>query len=91
MMIEFDFKNEARNLKMVLTNMAKSHYAKNDYVPEPMIDLCSKNLLVIEYLSETNWLSPSKGKWLLFWEGTYKWPGGCAWQNNGHCLSQRMS
>lgn len=51
MMTEFDYINEARNLKRVRENMARSPYANKVKVPEPMIDLCSKNLLVMEYLS----------------------------------------
>lgn len=50
-MTEFDYGNEANNLRLVRANMARSPYANKVRVPEPMIDLCSKNLLVMEYLS----------------------------------------
>jgi len=50
-MTEFDYKNEAHNLQLVGANMAKSPYANKVRVPEPNIDLCSKNLLVMQYLS----------------------------------------
>ncbi|KAL7538746.1 hypothetical protein ACHAXR_009624 [Thalassiosira sp. AJA248-18] len=51
MMTEFDYHNEAHNLQLVRANMAKSPYANKVRVPEPMIDLCSTNLLVMEFLS----------------------------------------
>ncbi len=50
-MTEFDYDNKANNLRLVRANMAKSPYANKVHVPEPMIDLCLKNLLVMEYLS----------------------------------------
>ena len=50
-MTEFDYGNEANNLRLVRANMARSPYANKVRVPEPMIDLCSKNLLVMEYFS----------------------------------------
>jgi aarF domain-containing kinase len=50
-MTEFDYSNEANNLRLVRANMARSPYANKVRVPEPMINLCSKNLLVMEYLS----------------------------------------
>lgn len=51
MLTEFDYQNEAHNLQLVRSNMQKSPYANKVRVPEPMINLCSKNLLVMEYLS----------------------------------------
>ena len=50
MMTEFDYINEANNLKVVRGNMQKSPYRNKVVVPQPRIDLCSKNLLVMEYL-----------------------------------------
>lgn len=50
-MTEFDYINEANNLRLARENMARSPYANKVRVPEPMVDLCSKNLLVMEYLS----------------------------------------
>jgi aarF domain-containing kinase len=50
-MTEFDYGNEANNLQLVRANVARSPYANKVRVPEPMINLCSKNLLVMEYLS----------------------------------------
>lgn len=51
MMTEFDYMNEGHNLLRVGKNMAKSPYANKVKVPHPMLDLCSKNLLVMEYLA----------------------------------------
>ena len=50
MMTEFDYANEGHNLLRVGKNMAKSPYANKVKVPHPKLDLCSKNLLVMEYL-----------------------------------------
>lgn len=51
MMTEFDYQNEAHNLDVIRSNMAKSPYADKVRVPRPVKGLCSKNLLVMEYLS----------------------------------------
>eukprot|EP00571_Detonula_confervacea_P002042 CAMPEP_0172323202 /NCGR_PEP_ID=MMETSP1058-20130122/48138_1 /TAXON_ID=83371 /ORGANISM="Detonula confervacea, Strain CCMP 353" /LENGTH=573 /DNA_ID=CAMNT_0013039151 /DNA_START=53 /DNA_END=1774 /DNA_ORIENTATION=- len=51
MMTEFDYNNESHNLQHVRANMAKSPYANKVCVPEPMINLCSTNVLVMEFLS----------------------------------------
>mmetsp|Transcript_27879 Transcript_27879/g.39896 ORF Transcript_27879/g.39896 Transcript_27879/m.39896 type:complete len:580 (-) Transcript_27879:35-1774(-) len=51
MMTEFDYTNEGHNLLRVGKNMAKSPYANKVKVPRPALHLCSKNLLVMEYLS----------------------------------------
>ena len=51
MMTEFDYLNEARSLDIVRTNIGKSPYASKVRIPQPVTDLCSKNLLVMEYLS----------------------------------------
>ena len=51
MMSEFDYTNEAQDLRRVRENMLDSPYADRVRVPEPMIDLCSKHVLVMEFLS----------------------------------------
>lgn len=51
MMTQFDFGAEAQNLETVRRNMAKSPYAAKVCVPRPMIELSSKRVLVMEYLS----------------------------------------
>ena len=51
MMTEFDYMNEAHNLQLVRANMAKSPYANRVVVPAPLIHLCSKNLLMMDYLN----------------------------------------
>jgi len=50
-MTKFDYGNKANNLRLVRADMARSPYANKVRIPEPMIDLCSKNLLVMEYFS----------------------------------------
>ena len=50
MMTEFDYVNEARSLEIVRTNIEKSPYANKVRIPQPVRELCSKNLLVMEYL-----------------------------------------
>ena len=50
MLTEFDYNNEALDLKEVRANMARSRYANKVVVPEPRIDLCSKNMLTMEFL-----------------------------------------
>jgi len=51
MMTQFDYGTESKNLETVRANMAKSPYATKVRVPRPMVDLCSKNVLVMEFLS----------------------------------------
>ena len=51
MMTEFDYNNEAKNLICVRKNMAKSPFANKVVIPEPKLELCSKQLLVMEFLS----------------------------------------
>lgn len=51
MMTEFDYNNEAHNLEVIRNNMAKSPYANKVRIPQPAKELCSNNLLVMEYLS----------------------------------------
>lgn len=50
MMTEFDYRQEARNLAEVRANMVASPYNNQVTVPEPLHDLCSKNMLVMEML-----------------------------------------
>lgn len=51
MMTEFDYSNEANNLICVNNNMARSPYANRVIIPKPKLNLCSKRLLVMEFLS----------------------------------------
>ena len=51
MMTEFDYSNEANNLICVNNNMAHSPYANRVVIPKPKLNLCSKRLLVMEFLS----------------------------------------
>mmetsp|Transcript_20227 Transcript_20227/g.28630 ORF Transcript_20227/g.28630 Transcript_20227/m.28630 type:complete len:767 (+) Transcript_20227:111-2411(+) len=50
MMTEFDYEREAQSMEDVRYNMKNSKYAKRVLVPEPILELCSKNLLVMEML-----------------------------------------
>jgi aarF domain-containing kinase len=50
MMTEFDYNQEARNLEEVFENMMLSPYREKVAIPRPIHELCSKNLLVMEYL-----------------------------------------
>jgi aarF domain-containing kinase len=50
MMTEFDYVNESRSLDIVRTNICKSPYANKVRIPQPVREICSKNLLVMEYL-----------------------------------------
>ena len=51
MMTEFDYSNEANNLACVRKNIAKSPYGNKVVIPKPKLNLCSKRLLVMEFLS----------------------------------------
>ena len=51
MMTEFDYRNEATSLIEVRDNMACSPYRNRVYVPQPIENLCCKNVLVMEMLS----------------------------------------
>jgi len=51
MMTEFDYRNEARSLHVVRSNMAKSPYRNAVRVPQPYSDLCTKHVLVMEMLN----------------------------------------
>lgn len=55
-MTEFDYYEEAKNLELVRRNIAKSPFAKQIAIPEPLTPLCTKEVLVMEFL---------KGKKLL--------------------------
>lgn len=55
-MTEFDYFEEAKNLDTVRANISKSPYAKKIAIPEPIVPLCTKEVLVMEFL---------KGKKLL--------------------------
>ncbi|DAZ93663.1 TPA: hypothetical protein N0F65_012871 [Lagenidium giganteum] len=49
-MTEFDYYKEAQNLEVVRNNIAKSPYAKKVAIPEPKLKLCTKEVLVMEFL-----------------------------------------
>lgn len=51
MMTEFDYTREAHNLQAARANILKSPFANRVKIPEPKIELCSKNVLVMEYLN----------------------------------------
>lgn len=50
MMTEFDYRQEARNLQEVRENMMASPYRDKVTVPQPIHELCSTNMLVMELL-----------------------------------------
>jgi aarF domain-containing kinase len=72
MMTEFDYSNEANNLVCVRNNMAKSPYASQVVVPEPILDLCSKRLLVMEFLSGRKLASHIEGRLASILDGDIK-------------------
>lgn len=49
-MTEFNYIEEARNLDLVRKNIANSPYAAKVAIPEPRIELCTKEVLVMEFL-----------------------------------------
>ncbi|CAI5728571.1 unnamed protein product [Peronospora farinosa] len=49
-MTEFNYIEEAKNLALVKKNIAKSPYAKKVAIPEPKLELCTKEVLVMEFL-----------------------------------------
>ncbi|CAH0482435.1 unnamed protein product [Peronospora belbahrii] len=49
-MTEFNYVEEAKNLATVRKNIAKSPYATKVAIPEPKIELCTKEVLVMEFL-----------------------------------------
>ncbi|OQR82811.1 glycoside hydrolase [Achlya hypogyna] len=49
-MTEFDYRREAANLAEVRANIAKSPYADRFVVPAPFPELCTKDVLVMEFL-----------------------------------------
>nr|CCA27146.1 glycoside hydrolase putative [Albugo laibachii Nc14] len=49
-MTEFDYHEEALNLNMVRNNLVKSPFASRVVLPKPKIELCTKEVLVMEYL-----------------------------------------
>ena len=50
LMSEFDYHNEARNLKSVRRNMMDSPYRHKVQVPQPIMKFSSRNVLIMEYL-----------------------------------------
>ena len=53
LMSEFDYRHEAENLRQVRSNMQRSPYRRKVVVPEPLEELCTQNVLVMELLSGT--------------------------------------
>ncbi|KAF1773597.1 Protein kinase-like domain [Phytophthora cactorum] len=49
-MTEFNYVEEAKNLDTVRKNIAKSPYAAKVAIPEPRMELCTKEVLVMEFL-----------------------------------------
>lgn len=49
-MTEFDYLEEAKNLALVRANLAKSPFATQVAVPAPLPTLCTKEVLVMEFL-----------------------------------------
>lgn len=49
-MTEFNYYEEGRNLALIRDNLAHSPYAKQVAIPEPRLDLCTKEVLVMEFL-----------------------------------------
>lgn len=49
-MTEFDYRNEAASLEQVRSNMAQTRYADKICIPQPLLGLCSTNLLVMQML-----------------------------------------
>ncbi|KAI9907576.1 hypothetical protein PsorP6_003197 [Peronosclerospora sorghi] len=49
-MTEFNYVEEAKNLELVRHNLAQSPYASKVVVPEPKLELCTREVLVMEYL-----------------------------------------
>jgi aarF domain-containing kinase len=49
-MTEFDYREEAKNLRRVRDNLMKSPWAGKVVVPKPFEEYCSKRVLVMEYL-----------------------------------------
>lgn len=47
---EFDYAGEARNLEEVRRNMTAAGYDSVVVIPQPVLELCSKSVLVMEYL-----------------------------------------
>ncbi|GMF19593.1 unnamed protein product [Phytophthora fragariaefolia] len=49
-MTEFNYVEEAKNLDTVRSNIAKSPYAAKVAIPKPKMELCTKEVLVMEFL-----------------------------------------
>uniref|UniRef100_M4BTI7 Protein kinase domain-containing protein n=1 Tax=Hyaloperonospora arabidopsidis (strain Emoy2) TaxID=559515 RepID=M4BTI7_HYAAE len=49
-MTEFNYIEEAKNLDIVRTNIAKSPYASKVAIPNPKMEYCTKEVLVMEFL-----------------------------------------
>jgi aarF domain-containing kinase len=49
-MTEFNYFEEGRNLALIRSNLAKSPYADKVAIPAPRLDMCTKEVLVMEFL-----------------------------------------
>lgn len=60
---EFDYIGEARNLAEVRGNMSRAGYDRLVRIPEPVLPLCSKNVLVMEFLEGEPLVDAVKGSY----------------------------
>ena len=51
---EFDYHTEAATLATVRANLVRSPYRRQVYVPEPLPELCTNNVLVMEMIQGKN-------------------------------------
>lgn len=58
---EFDYRGEAANLQLVRTNM-RHIFRDQIEIPDPFMDLCSKHVLVMEYLDGVNFVAGVKAQ-----------------------------
>ena len=91
MMTEFDYTREAHNLQTARANILKSPFANRVKIPEPKIELFSKNVLVMEYLNGKKLAEDARTSWHQSWTGTKTWQGRYSWRSNAHFLSRKMS
>ena len=58
---EFDYRGEAKNLNLVRNNM-RDKFKDQIEIPKPYLELCSKHLLVMEYLDGVNLVTGIKAQ-----------------------------
>ena len=56
---EFDYRGEAQNLALIRNNL-REKYKDRIEIPEPHLDLCSKHILVMEFLDGVNFVAGVK-------------------------------